>query len=55
MEKQEIITIKKDLVEKDVNQFILKSSKANKYLTQEKIIKTIFVKNKIINYILANK
>ena len=52
---RDIITIKKDLVEKDVNQFILKSSKANKYLTQEKIIKTIFVKNKIINYILANK
>ncbi len=47
---RDIITIVKDLGEKDVNLHILKNSKAKKYL-DKKIIRTIFVKNKIINYI----
>ena len=51
---REIITIKKDLNEKEINTIILKGSKAKKYLENGKILKTIFVKNKIINYIVKN-
>ena len=51
---RDIITIKKDLVEKDVNKIIIEKSKAKKYITDKKIIKTIFVKNKIINYIIKS-
>ena len=32
-----------------------KKSKAKKYIEKQKIIKTIFVKNKIINYILKKQ
>ena len=51
---RDIISVKKDLDEKDVDQFILKNSKAKKYILSKKISKTIFVKNKIINYIITN-
>ncbi|MDA8822610.1 leucine--tRNA ligase [Candidatus Pelagibacter bacterium] len=51
---RDIISIKKDLLEVDINKIIIKQSKANKYITGSKIIRTIFVKNKIINYIIAN-
>ena len=49
---RDIITIKKDLNEKEIKERILKVSKARKYVENVKIIKTIFVKNKIINYII---
>ena len=49
---RDIITLKTDLTEEDVNKEVLKKSKAKKFLDNEKIIKTIFIKNKIINYIL---
>ena len=52
---RDIITVKKDLMEKDVNNFIVKNSKAKKYLDGKKTIKIIFVKNKIINYIISNQ
>ena len=42
-------------MEKDVNNFIIKNSKAKKYLDRKKTIKIIFVKNKIINYIISNQ
>ena len=46
-----IISINKDLSEKDVDKITRKSSKASKYIVDKKIVKTIFIKNKIINYI----
>ena len=52
---RDIISIDKDLSEEKVNLFILKNSKAKKYVDTKKIIKTIFVKNKIINYIINSK
>ena len=52
---RDVIKIKKDLMEKDVNNFIIKNSKAKKYLDRKKTIKIIFVKNKIINYITSNQ
>ena len=51
---RDIITVKKDLMEKDIDNFILKHSKAKKYIESKKVSKTIFVKNKIINYIVLN-
>ena len=49
---RDIISIKKNLGEKEIKQIIIDQSKANKYIYDQKIIKTIFVKNKIVNYII---
>ena len=49
---RDIIKINRDLKEEDVNQLIIKNSKANKYIANNKVSKIIFVKNKIINYII---
>ena len=51
---RDILTVKKDLQENKINEVVLKNSKTKKYLDNNKIIKTIFVKNKIINYIIKN-
>ena len=51
---RDIISTKKDLLEKDVEKIFLKNSKAKKYVDNKKIIKTIFVKNRILNYIVSN-
>ena len=49
---RDIINIKKDSEQERVDEIIKKSSKANKFLENKKILKIIFVKNKIINYII---
>ncbi len=49
---RDIITVLKDSDEDVVTQFISKNSKANKFIKDKKILKTIFIKNKIINYII---
>ena len=49
---RDIVTVKKNLTEQEVNIYINKNSKAKKYLEENKIKKIIFVKNKIINYIV---
>ena len=49
---RDIIVIKKDLDEKKINEIVYTQSKAKKYIDKEKIIKTVFVKNRIINYII---
>ena len=51
---RDIISIKKDFSEKEINKLVLNNSKAKKYIEDKKIIKTIFVKNKIINYIISS-
>ena len=51
---RDIINVKKDLTEDMLKNIVEKSSKANKFLENAKIIKIIHVKNKIINYILKN-
>ena len=38
--------------EKETHKLIIGESKAKKYIENKKINKTIFVKNKIINYII---
>ena len=52
MERRDIISIKTDSSEEEINQTIHNSSKAKKFLEKSKIIKTIFVKNRILNYII---
>ena len=49
---RDIIKIKKDSKEETIKKIVLSGSKAKKYLEDKKIIKTIFVNNKIINYII---
>ncbi len=50
---RDIVTVKKDLIEKEISQIVMKNSKAKKYIDNKRILKTIFVKNKIINYIIS--
>ena len=49
---RDIIEIKKDLDEKNAINESKKSKKISDNLIDKKIIKTIFVKNKIINYLV---
>ena len=49
---RDIIEIENNLNEKQVNNIVHERSKAKKYLVNKKIIKTIFINNKIINYII---
>ena len=52
---RDVLNVAKDISENDIENLIKKNSKAKKYLVDKKIIKTIFVKNKIINYIIKNQ
>ena len=52
---RDVTTVENNLDEKQLTKHILKKSKANKYLINKKINKTIFIRNKIINYIILNK
>ena len=49
---RDILMVKKDLSEKDMDKAVKKSPKVKKYTEKGKIIKIIYVKNKIINYII---
>ena len=50
---KDVINVKKDMDEKAITQKIYQSSKAKKQLERKKVLKTIFVKNRIINYIIS--
>ena len=49
---RDVISVQKDSIEKDVVLVTKKNAKINKSLANKSIIKTIFVKNKIINYLI---
>ncbi|MDC0618698.1 leucine--tRNA ligase [Pelagibacteraceae bacterium] len=49
---RDVISIKKDLSEDEINKIVINNTKTKKYIESKKIYKTIFVKNKIINYII---
>ena len=51
---RDIIQVKKDIEEKELTDFIVKNSKANKFIINNKILKTIYVKNRILNFIIKN-
>ncbi len=50
---RDVFEIKLDAEKEEITKQIKKKSQAKKYLEGKKITKTIFVKNKIINYIVA--
>ncbi len=50
---RDIIKTNKNATENEINKIILEQSKAKKFIQDKKITKTIFVKNKIINYIIS--
>ena len=52
---RDIIEIKKDSSQELVKDLVFKNSKGKKYIENSKIIKIIFVKNRIINYIISDK
>ena len=49
---RDILNIPENTVENEIKNIISKNSKAKKFIQGKKVIRTIFVKNKIINYIL---
>ena len=49
---RDIITIKNSLDKEQINKIIIENSKAKKFIENKVISKTIFVKGKIINYII---
>lgn len=49
---RDVLELKKDLKEKEITKEILKKSNAKKYLQGRNIKKIIYIKNKIINYIV---
>ena len=50
--KREIITSSKDYAENELVEEIQKMQKLNKYFENKKIKKTIYIKNKLINFII---
>ena len=52
---RDIITIKKELNQKQIEKIITADSKAKKFIQDKKIEKIIFVKDKIINFIIIRK
>ena len=51
---RDVLNVPQNLSEKEVDQLFKKTAKGQKYFLGKKIKKTIFVKNKIINYIIAD-
>ena len=52
---RDVISVKKDLIQTELEKIIFKNSKVKKYVDNKKILKTIFVKNRILNYIIPNQ
>ena len=51
---RDVINIDKNIEQDVVNNLVLQKSKAEKYVKNKNIKKIIFVKNRIINYIITN-
>jgi leucyl-tRNA synthetase len=49
---RDLINVERNLVESEIHKIINKNPKTEKYFKDKKIIKTIFVRDKIINYII---
>tara|TARA_X000000950_G_scaffold39850_2_gene43001 strand:- start:802 stop:3306 length:2505 start_codon:yes stop_codon:yes gene_type:complete len=49
---RDVLSLKKDLKENEIRNFVEKESKANRFIKDNKIKKIIYVKNRIINYII---
>ncbi len=53
--KRNTIQIKKDTAEDDIKKKIIEENLIKKYIDGKKILKTIYVKNRLINYIISNE
>ena len=51
---RDVLNVDRNLEESQVDKLVKKSTKASKHMSDRKIVRTIFVKNKIINYIIKN-
>ena len=49
---RDVLNINRDLDEKEIDKIIKTKSKAQKHIVDKKIVKTIYIRNKIINYIV---
>ena len=49
---RDILLVKKDLSEKEIQKIAIKNPKTNKFFVDKKISKAIHVKNRIINFII---
>ncbi len=49
---RDVISVKKGITENEIHKMVLNNSKASKFIDNKKIFKTIYVKDKIINYII---
>ena len=49
---RDILSIKKDLNEEEIKKIVMKNTKTNKFISDKKILKVIYVKNRIINFII---
>ena len=50
--KRNIVTVDKDIEEKDIKDLIIKQKLIEKYTNNKEINKTIYIKNRLINYII---
>ena len=50
---RDVMSVSKNLSENEIDKLFKNSTKGKKYFLDKKIKKTIFVKNKIINYIIT--
>ena len=53
MGKLDILVIKKNADKTEIEEMAMKSNKIKKYVENKKILKVIFVKNRILNYIIS--
>tara|TARA_Y100000768_G_scaffold112041_1_gene82543 strand:+ start:5580 stop:8087 length:2508 start_codon:yes stop_codon:yes gene_type:complete len=51
---RDILPVKKDLSEQEIQEIVMNNSKTNKFIVNKKISKIIHVKNRIINFIIKN-
>ena len=49
---RDVLTIKRNIAKDEIDKIVRKDSKAKKFIENKKIFKTIFVKDKILNYII---
>ena len=49
---RDVISVNKDLTQEEISAIISKNEKIKKFISTGKLLKTIFVKNRIVNYII---
>ena len=49
---RDILELENDLNERQISEYVLNSSKLQRILKNKSVLKTIFIKNRIINYII---